>query len=89
MIIFNIKISKIENISHLNDLRVLNLASNLIKIVDNLNTLNSLIELNLKRNEIEEIVRNKVYFIVSVSKYNFFFKHRMVLSIVLNYSAYF
>lgn len=41
----------------LKDLRVLNIAANEIKIVENLDGLNSLVELNLRRNKIEEIVR--------------------------------
>lgn len=47
------KITKIENISHLADLRVLNLANNLITSVENLAGLNSLTEINLRRNLIE------------------------------------
>lgn len=50
------KITKIENLSTLKDLRVLNIAANEIKIVENLTGLNSLVELNLRRNKIEEIV---------------------------------
>ena len=49
------KISRIENISHLTELRVLNLANNLIKVVDNLNGLISLTELNLRRNVIDQV----------------------------------
>lgn len=53
------QISKIENISHLNELRVLNLARNLLTIVENLNGLDSLTELNLRHNQVSAIVRSK------------------------------
>jgi len=49
------KIGRIENINHLSDLRVLNLANNLIKTVDNLQGLDSLTELNLRRNIIDQV----------------------------------
>lgn len=53
------QITKIENISHLSELRVLNLARNLLTIVENLNGLDSLTELNLRHNQVSAIVRNK------------------------------
>lgn len=49
------KITKIENISHLSELRVLNLANNLITHVEGLNGLISLTEINLRRNLIESV----------------------------------
>ena len=49
------KISRIENISHLSELRVLNLANNLITHVSNLTGLVSLTELNLRRNLIDQV----------------------------------
>ena len=50
------QISRIENVSHLSELRVLNLASNNISRVDNLRGLDSLTELNLRRNCISAVV---------------------------------
>lgn len=52
-----IQISCIENVSHLNRLRVLNLAGNKISIVENLQGLDSLTELNLRYNCISVVVR--------------------------------
>ena len=49
------KITHIENISHLQELRVLNLANNLITHVEGLNGLVSLTEINLRRNLIESV----------------------------------
>lgn len=56
-ILFFIQISKIENIGHLGELRVLNLARNQITEVENLNGLDSLTELNLRHNNISLVVR--------------------------------
>jgi len=64
------QITKIENISHLSELRVLNLARNLLTIVENLNGLDSLTELNLRHNQVSAIVRNKTLVFFSFS---FFF----------------
>ncbi|XP_035409675.1 leucine-rich repeat-containing protein 49 isoform X4 [Cygnus atratus] len=44
-----------ENINHLSELRVLNLARNLLSIVENLNGLDSLTELNLRHNQVSAI----------------------------------
>ncbi|KFW83628.1 Leucine-rich repeat-containing protein 49, partial [Manacus vitellinus] len=49
------QITKIENIGHLSELRVLNLARNLLTIVENLNGLDSLTELNLRHNQVSAI----------------------------------
>jgi leucine-rich repeat-containing protein 49 len=49
------KLTKIENISHLSELRVLNLANNLITHVEGLTGLVSLTEMNLRRNLIESV----------------------------------
>jgi Leucine-rich repeat (LRR) protein len=51
-----IKEIKTSSLEGLNDLRVLNLAGNMISLVHNLLTLNSLTELNLRRNCIEMLV---------------------------------
>lgn len=51
-----IKIPCIENLKNLHELRVLNIAANLLKKVENLDGLYSLVELNLRRNQIAEIV---------------------------------
>lgn len=53
---FVFQITKIENVNHLCDLRVLNLARNLLSHVDNLNGLDSLTELNLRHNQITSVV---------------------------------
>ena len=58
----NEKISKVENLNHLHELRVLNLAANQIKVVENLRGLDSLVELNLRRNQIDDIVSLKPQF---------------------------
>ena len=50
------QISKIENLSHLAELRVLNLAGNELSVVNNLSGLDSLTELNLRRNRIASVV---------------------------------
>ena len=50
------KITKIENLNHLHELRVLNIAANKIKTVENLHGLHSLVEFNLRRNYITELV---------------------------------
>jgi len=47
----------IENLSHLSELRVLNLAGNIIDTVGCLRGMNSLTELNLRRNMIQTVVR--------------------------------
>lgn len=57
---FFIQITKIENVNHLCDLRVLNLARNLLSHVDNLNGLDSLTELNLRHNQITFVVSTTV-----------------------------
>lgn len=60
MLIFFFKqITKIENVNHLCDLRVLNLARNLLSHVDNLNGLDSLTELNLRHNQITFVVSTR------------------------------
>lgn len=58
--LFFLQIAKIENVNHLCDLRVLNLARNLLSHVDNLNGLNSLTELNLRHNQISFVVSMKM-----------------------------
>jgi protein phosphatase 1 regulatory subunit 7 len=50
------QITKIENLNHLHELRVLNIAANKIKTVENLHGMHSLLEFNLRRNNISEIV---------------------------------
>ena len=50
------QIRHIENIQHLSELRVLNLAGNAIEQVKNLRGLDSLTELNLRRNKIQTVV---------------------------------
>lgn len=50
------QISNIENLNHLTELRVLNLAGNHIVHVDNLSGMDSLAELNLRRNKIKTVV---------------------------------
>jgi hypothetical protein len=58
-ILFSVqKIAKIENLNHLHELRVLNIAANKIKTVENLHGLHSLLEFNLRRNNINDIVSN-------------------------------
>lgn len=52
-----IQICRIENMSHLIELRVLNLAGNNISRVENLQGLNCLTELNLRNNCISVVVR--------------------------------
>lgn len=52
------QICRIEKISHLNELQVLNLSGNCISRLENLQGLNSLTELNLRRNCISAVVRN-------------------------------
>lgn len=57
LIVINIfQISLIENLNHLAELRVLNLAGNQITNVDNLAGMDSLAELNLRRNRIRMVV---------------------------------
>ena len=50
------QIGCIENLSHLTELRVLNLAGNQISHVNNLAGMDSLAELNLRRNRIRTVV---------------------------------
>jgi Leucine-rich repeat (LRR) protein len=75
----------------LHELRVLNIAANQIKVVDNLNGLHSLVELNLRRNQIYEIV--KTYrlsnYILIFNNLILKFNLRMNWSIAINYSVYF
>lgn len=52
-----IQISRIENMSHLSELRVLNLAGNSISRVENLQGLDCLTELSLRHNCISVVVR--------------------------------
>lgn len=40
---------------------MLNIAANQIKVVENLNGLHSLVELNLRRNQIYEIVKKFIF----------------------------
>ena len=49
-------ITKVQRLSHLIELRVLNLAGNAIQVVDNLSGLKSLTELNLRRNNIDTVL---------------------------------
>lgn len=51
------QICQIENISHLSELRVLNLAGNSISRVEKLQGLDSLTELHLRHNSISIVVR--------------------------------
>lgn len=51
------QIYRIENVSHLSELRVLNLAGNNISRVENLQRLDCLTELNLRHNCISFVVR--------------------------------
>ena len=55
-----LQISMVENLSHLGELRVLNLAGNHIVHVDNLAGMDSLAELNLRRNRIKTVVSPSV-----------------------------
>lgn len=52
------QICRIENISHLDELQVLNLSGNCISRLENLQGLDSLTELNLRHNCICAVVRN-------------------------------
>lgn len=52
-----IQICRIENVSHLRELSVLNLAGNSISRVENLQGLDCLTELNLRHNCIHVVVR--------------------------------
>lgn len=51
------QIRDVENLNHLTELRVLNLAGNQIEQVDNLAGLSSIKEINLRRNRISTLVR--------------------------------
>ena len=53
----NLQIVKIENLSHLTELRVLNLAGNEIVHVSSVSGMRALAELNLRRNKICTVVR--------------------------------
>ena len=53
---FVIKITRIENLGHLVELRVLNLAGNEIVSVSNVAGMKALAELNLRRNKICTVV---------------------------------
>jgi len=55
-----LQIKRIENLDHLSDLRVLNLAGNLIQHVENLTGLDLLTELNLRRNKIRSVVSHSI-----------------------------
>ena len=55
-----LQICRIENISHLSELQVLNLAGNNISRVENLQKLDCLTELNLRHNRISFVVRSLV-----------------------------
>ena len=76
------QISRIEKISHLTELRVLNLAGNEIATVTSLAGLESLTELNLRRNKITAVVSFiNEFFVISVfseelvkNLYRFIFK---------------
>ena len=59
MFVSSLKITKIENLSHLTELRVLNLAGNEITSVSNISGMNALAELNLRRNQITTVVSMK------------------------------
>ena len=61
---------KIENLSHLVELRVLNLAGNEITVANNLSGLESLTELNLRRNKIGSVVSLITHYAISI---DFFF----------------
>lgn len=61
----------IENLNHLAELRVLNLAGNQISNVDNLSGMDSLAELNLRRNRIRTVVRGEFYQYSSNTKVSF------------------
>lgn len=52
----NLQIVKIENLSHLTELRVLNLAGNEIVHVSSVSGMRALAELNLRRNKICTVV---------------------------------
>ena len=60
----NLQIVKIENLGHLTELRVLNLAGNEIVNVCNVSGMRALAELNLRRNKITTVV-STVYFIIT------------------------
>ncbi len=62
------QINRIENLYHLGELRVLNLAGNVIDHVDNLGGMDALTELNLRRNHIRTVVCTK--YIVTLYKIN-------------------
>ena len=57
----NLQIVKIENLSHLTELRVLNLAGNEIVHVSSVSGMRALAELNLRRNKICTVVSIIIY----------------------------
>ena len=59
---YYLQIVKIENLAHLTELRVLNLAGNEIVNICNVSAMKALAELNLKRNKISTVVRMYVFF---------------------------
>ena len=63
------QITKIENLSHLTELRVLNLAGNSIELVDNLTGMDALTELNLRRNRIKAVVSLPISMVFIFCKY--------------------
>lgn len=62
-----IQICRIQNVSHLSELKVLNLAGNNISNVENVQGLDNLTELNLRNNFISLLVRE--YFHISLLNY--------------------
>ena len=62
---YYLQIVKIENLAHLTELRVLNLAGNEIVNVCNVSGMKALAELNLRRNKISTVVRC-MYFCLSI-----------------------
>lgn len=62
---YYLQIVKIENLAHLTELRVLNLAGNEIVNVCNVSGMKALAELNLRRNKISAVVR--MYFLKFLS----------------------
>ena len=64
-IFYYLQIVKIENLAHLTELRVLNLAGNEIVNVCNVSGMKALAELNLRRNKISTVVR--MYFLKFLS----------------------
>lgn len=71
----SIQICRIENMSHLSELQVLNLAGNSISRVENLRGLDGLTELNLRHNCVSAVVRGAPFVPVSGSLKAFYFLH--------------